>query len=352
MITKESIKDLYENLASDSLHLCAVPADRARITPERAKYVSIDKCKGFTEEITSEIRKYCESFLEHGYKPNSNVELFAISDMVCNALSRPFLGKFQIVLYSGLFTLMSHRLIVGQMITDVLERCRKRAIQDAEEHIKQLLTLSYLYGFWIYFKDRTYDLRNIAENLNIHNQTAFRHALGGAMLFIYLHELGHIELKHHDVYDRCFENGIMNSEAKEKIAWMEYEADQFALDSVKDHLRAVMVVNANLVFDMINEFELYALNSTMGHPLIYRRLERLISLLNPDRDKDLVTVIGTSVTKSLERHKKTPFSDAISGLVRIDIDERRRQFSSLLPSIEECERGFQTLCEVYRNMQN
>lgn len=353
MITEETIKDIYDYLASDNLHLCAVPKDCAKLTSERVKCVSIKKCNGFTDEVTYLISDYSKSFLKQEHIPNTNVELIAISDMICNAVSRQFFDKYQIVLYSGLFTLMSHRLIVGQMVTDVMNRCRRRAIQNAEKHINELLNLSYLYGFWIYFNDQEYGLRNVAEILNPNDQTAYLDALGGAMLFIYLHELGHIELNHHDVYDKCIKKGLLNQEeVKEKKELIEYEADQFALNSVKDHLKAVMLVNADLVFDMVNEFELYALHSTEGHPLIYSRLERLNSLLDDGSDEDLIKIIGASVKNSAERHGKVKYSKKTSDKDSVDIDERRSQFRNLLPPMEECKRGFQALCEIYRNMQD
>lgn len=344
MITKESIQNLYRDMASGNIHHFAVPKDVTRFTQERAQQVSLSKCKGFTDELTRGIEEYKKSFLKKECLLNRDTELLAISDMICNAVSRPYFDNFQIVIHSGLFRLMSYRLIVGQMVTDIISRCRKLA--SADEHINELLNLSYLFGFWIYSNSYTYDLSIVVESLNTHNRTNYLHALGGAMLFIYLHEYGHIELRHHDEFnDR-------GNPSQERIALMEYEADRFAIDSVHDHLKAAMVVNAYLVFDMINEFELYALNSTDGHPLTYRRLEQLNSLLDPARDGDIAKTIRKEVTTSAERHHKSPYSDTISGVIKANINERRKVFSDLLPPIDECERGFRTLCEVYGNIQS
>ena len=347
MITKKCITELYTSLACNSEYLFAMPVDHAKFTLARADNVSLSQCESFTEQLTTEIEKYRESFLKQEFLLNQDVEILAISDMIFNAASRPFNDRFQIIIFSGLFTLMSHRLIIGQMVTDLVIRCRNRSLHDAEEHIQELLNLSYFLGFWIYYHGKSYNLRNVVEALNENNRKDYLHALGGSMLFIYLHELGHIKLNHHDLLNRC--NGTIS---KEKSVLMEFEADQFAIDSIKDHLRATMVINADIVFDMINEFELYALRSANGHPLIYRRLERLILLLDDTKEKDVIKMIEESVKKSAIRHHKSPHVDVISGLYNIKAKERKIQFLGQLPSEDECEKGFKTLCAVYQNMQD
>ena len=339
MINKNFIKQLYNEIASGNKCQCAFPVDLHKFRVGEAKKVNTKSCDALSKELKKNIFEYRNSFLNNTEENTPHIEIVAITDMVCNAVSKKQFEKYQIVFFSGLFTLMSYRLIVSQMTTCISAFFKKLNIADFEKNLAEVLKLSYCLGFWVYFKKSHINIKNVVMMLNNNDMQNYLHALGGAMLFIYLHEVGHIQLGHHEL------NTLPNGKDAENI---EYEADKFAIESIKHSLRPAMLVNALLVFEMINEFELYALRSTKGYPLTYRRIENIKNIVELDTEKDLQKIIDNEISKSDRRYTESKFHNAITGKVALDEAQRKIDFEGLLPKIAECEKGFSILCDLYK----
>jgi len=320
---------------------CAFPMDKERFYLKNISKIDPSDCDNFTSEFKTGIEDYSKAFLLEDFNLENNVEVIAVTDMICNALSKKRFEMYQVVVFSGLFTMMSHRLIVEQMVNKICNYCKTHRMDDAEKHVEELLKLSYCLEFWIYFGKSKSNIKNIALILNKGDRQNYLHALGGAMLFIYLHEVGHIELNHHSL-SFCL--------SKDEAESIEHAADEFVINLVKPNLRPTMLVNALLVFEMINDFELFALKSRNGHPLVYRRIENLKNLVEKNCNDDLLSVVGQQISKSRLRHQNSRFCNEINGNSSLDETKRKDDFEEQLPPVEDCEKGFNILCNLYMKM--
>jgi predicted Zn-dependent protease len=107
------------------------------------------------------------------------------------------------------------------------------------------------------------------------------HAFAGGLLFILLHELGHLELRHSALSQgtagataptlACVEDVNFRKE-------QEFEADAFAFHAMVPRARSMLIVNAWYVMGLILDYESLAGNRNNTHPLAINRIAKLNEL--------------------------------------------------------------------------
>jgi hypothetical protein len=295
---------------------------------------------------------YAEYMTDEAVALSSQTAIFCADQPICNAvasLSRD--GLPYVLVYSGLLDVALYRLCASILIANanlMLQR-RNPDIELAQSHLKTIAFNSQALSFWYYIDGEP--LPSLFDILNDAHKTQAHHGLGGALVFVVMHEIGHLKLGHvgtntpplPQIYSTLVAEDITMFKA------MEFAADQFALSSMKEVLRPTLVSSLFIVLDLISDLECMCLPLSASHPLVVNRIDNLLAAMGLTEDDFFISraraMLASKKTLLMERLSNFPAQPGISKPT--DIKQATEIFRRSLPSRDECLKAIDTLKNLY-----
>ena len=145
-----------------------------------------------------------------------------------------------------------------------------------------------------------------------------------AVLFVLLHELGHIESGHLQSSQVRSERPAMALAEPERLSVIqtqELTADAFALDRIKPAYRAELMPSLIFFFTPFTFLEAFSGALSKSHPLAVNRLSALAQ--RADMPPDAHPIVMSWIDGQLESlHRMAPSRDKAGGTLRMRIEER------------------------------
>jgi hypothetical protein len=224
----------------------------------------------------------------------ATVELYGVDLPICNAIPRNKHGQRQIFVFDGLLRLIHYYV---ELIT-VLDRL-KALRPDAEltiDGITKSEQLAFSMAGFAIMEDFLSTGRTpftLSEILGPTARANIRAGYLGAVLFVLLHELGHLELGHIDntgLRAELFAAELALPEQINRYKQQELEADAYSFQAVLPQLRSSFISNAFFFLGPFAFMETFAIASTDTHPMFVNRLSRVADLLATDADTHSMVV--------------------------------------------------------------
>jgi hypothetical protein len=330
---------------SDSLERCSSSL-KARTIPIRSD-----------DEPSKAVRRLLEVFSEYmtedAIKLTSGTAVFCIDQPICNAFaSRTRTGIPYVLIYSGLVNVALYRLCISILVANanLMLQARGGDIEPARTHLKAIAFNCMALSFWFYIDGEP--LPSVLETFNEAHKTQAWHGLGGALAFIVMHEIGHIELGHINIDGRPFPQIYSTLVAEDINAFkaMEFEADRFALSSMKQELRPTLISSLLMVLDLMSDLECMCLPLSASHPLVVNRISTLLDAMNLSPHDFFVSRAKAvmDIKKSFHADRLGKFPPLPPGISsRAAATLATEIFKLSLPSKAECLRAVETLKALY-----
>jgi hypothetical protein len=218
----------------------------------------------------------------------TDTDIYVVPEPLCNAGAE--LSPRHIVLFDGLFQVLGYRIQLSLLLAEI------RKHFDASAHKSGFTQEQFTSAAWhaqllsLHFLEHPEPLPNFSDLFDERLHSLSSIAFGGSLLFIVLHELGHLELQH-----RVTAHGPMNGpppvmaclEDFNFLKKQEYEADAFAFAALVPEARTALIVNVWYLMSLILDFESLAGRYNKSHPLAINRVARLNELSGALRDPAL-----------------------------------------------------------------
>jgi hypothetical protein len=176
-----------------------------------------------TIELREIIANYSEHVLvESAFELYKKTPIFCHDEPVCNAIARQTLeGVPFVIIYSGLLNVCTYRLCLSIIIHNVqlMLNSRYTDIETANKHLKTLAFNAMAISYWYYISGFPNPLPQFFDILNYEHKLQVFHGLGGALTFIIMHEIGHIELGHTRGNSNAIPQIYSTIEIEEKSLW-------------------------------------------------------------------------------------------------------------------------------------
>jgi hypothetical protein len=131
---------------------------------------------------------------------------------------------------------------------------------------------------------------------------------------------------------------------------MEFEADRFALSSMKRELRPTLISSLLMVLDLMSDLECMCLPLSVSHPLVVNRIGTLLDAMNLSPDDFFVSRAKAvmDIKKSFHADRLGKFPPLPPGVSsRAAATLATQIFKLSLPSKAECLRAVETLKALY-----
>ena len=133
------------------------------------------------------------------------------------------------------------------------------------------------------------------------------------IMFVILHELGHINFRRHNIhtpFQRDFGGEFVVPESLNDAKKEELYADRYALKSVPENFQHLLLHGALLFFNVFSYFETL-IQPKSTHPISLNRINTLYKLSNPLSDKSNISL--NAVEEVIHRMKRMHILQQLSG---------------------------------------
>jgi len=232
------------------------------------------------------------------------VQIFGVDIHICDALPRIDAGQDQVVVFDGLLYLIRfHVDMINAMVLLQSQRADAHVTVDGEE-MPLWLALS-LAGHAL-IVDAIQSGRPLAGLGDLMGPVAQRRAeigYAGAVLFLLLHELGHIDCGHltHGSRSERSEGMLRVPEALTAHQQNELEADAFAMRCLRGEIRSEFVSSVMFCLAPFAFAQTFATLDAPTHPLAVNRLARIADHLALTGDAEFDNAVCSIVTGEVER---------------------------------------------------
>jgi hypothetical protein len=213
-------------------------------------------------------------------------DLYGTDLAIANAIPRHRNGRRQIILFEGLCHLIRY---YADLITvlNLIQTLRPTATIIVEGEPQPEVSALSSAGFAIIadFIESGRTVRTLSPLLGPKSRRNAAIGYLGAVLFILLHELGHLQLGHlagaRDRTERL-PLALPIDETIDHYQQQEFDADAFAFRSLRDEVREDFISSVLFFLGPFAFLEAFALPDAKTHPLSVNRAAHLASLLGPD----------------------------------------------------------------------
>ncbi|HEV2693069.1 MAG TPA: hypothetical protein VG347_09270 [Verrucomicrobiae bacterium] len=246
------------------------------------------------------LEQYRSLIVPEHYKELTDLDIYVPSLPLCNAVANT--RKRYIIVYEGLLQALRYRLEASLIINAV---GKQRATSNdnlsiSDDDFKTLAFRTILLPLHFYRNHNP--LPTVFQTLEPSLQQDAFIGFAGILIFVLLHELGHIKLhgsmlaaEHGEIYLPA----LACSEQLNRFKTEELEADQFAFEAFVPEARGVALINAAFAFQFFADLEQSSGIFKSDHPMIVNRLTHLSQLPNAMNDD----IIKLHFLKMLENHR-------------------------------------------------
>jgi hypothetical protein len=229
----------------------------------------------------------------------------------------------------------------------------KRWAGDQETALTHLTTLAVnaqVLSYWFYIEGG--DLPDLFDIFCDQHRSQVRDGLAGALVFIVLHEIGHIVLGHTKPQKGSPPQLCSMVSPEDLTRWkaMELEADHFAISGIDERLKQTMAANMLIVLDLMADLECLCLPQSMTHPLVINRIHSLSAAMRLDDDAFFAERIGKIIAQKkaiLSVKIDAGVSSALGITASEPVSWAVDLFRRSLPSRATCVRAVETLKSMY-----
>ena len=201
-------------------------------------------------------------------------EVYVLPFPVCTAYSQLIGDRKLIVIGQGLIDLIFNTTLSAHIIANLPEQCDDVfPVSDLANY--SIIDLLNTFSFTLLFKNYHLGepLPNFAALASPEMIKDAKIAQSGAVLFVLLHELGHLQLGHHtNTQTRPMNFRKIVDEEMNLEQQLEFEADQYALNSIDESVREIGQFWLKAAFDFFVRLEVMAGQYTPDHPLTINRI--------------------------------------------------------------------------------
>ena len=205
-------------------------------------------------------------------KAVSEADIYVLPFTACLAFCEMHQGRKEIFISGGMINL-----IASHIISLVLEQSLPEALEDycvpGMEHVgaRYLLTdMLFVLNFRFYRYGEP--LPNIMAALSNKTETCYRDRINGGILFLILHELGHLERGH--LHGRYNGPGHYSSAIDEQLSLekkQEHDADMFVVESLLPAYKGMATSWQMVAMNFFEQLEEITALQTDSHPLAINR---------------------------------------------------------------------------------
>lgn len=242
--------------------------------------ISADLASDNSKYLRQVVEAHREILKPDAYERLTRTDMFGVPVNFIDATVRRKEGRDQIFMFEGMQQLIFfYASLIRVMDLLGVEQPDYTVTVGGEDH--PAVVLAGMAGFAI-LADGMATGREFGAISDLVDPAAFRNTgLGyqGAVMFILLHELGHIERGH-------LGSGIGRSEVHEmELAFpeeirsrqlKEFEADAFAIEAIREDMRAVWMSNVLFFLGPFAFIETFMHPKAAAHPLSANRISRLV----------------------------------------------------------------------------
>jgi hypothetical protein len=271
---------------------------------------------------------------------------------LCNAVARrSSSGRPFILFYSGLLSVAKYRqsvAIIASNLEYMLEQ-KSNDLPRAKQALGELIAPAQALSYWFYLEQL--QLPEFDSVFCDAHKTQLAHGLGCAVMFVALHELGHIVLGHLDGQQAPSAQIATNYIDEDINTWkmMEFAADEFAISGIKPSLRMSFITSVFIILDLISDIECSCFPRTETHPYVLNRVNNLASALGLENDR-----FYSQRTHSLLSQKKALLAERAKVIPSVSNEHLERQttiaidtLKQSLPTPQECLVALGTLKSLY-----
>lgn len=310
-----------------------------------------------TVELHAIFANYSRHILtDAAYAQLRRTNIFCLDQPICNAQARKTQeGTPFALIYTGLLSVATFRLGLAILIHNVqlMQRCKGENTVANEATLKALSFNAVALSYWFYLDGEPNPLPGFCDLFCEEHRLQMIHGVGGAISFVVMHEVGHIELGHLTAKSHPLPqmHGPMDFEELNAAKTMELEADRFAASCFKPEIRLGIVTGLSAVMDIFADMDgMCLIPRESSHPFIVNRIQALMAAVKLEDDPFFMTRASTILNqrKSLlsERAKQFPieakfFSEAMNKVKAV------AAFKSTLPSKNDCLDSLEKLQSMY-----
>ncbi|MEO1219812.1 MAG: hypothetical protein AAFY42_00485 [Pseudomonadota bacterium] len=246
------------------------------------------------------------------------VTLYTVDAPEIGALARQRRGKPEIILFAGLLRYIQfffEMIAIGSLLQAIRPDAKVSDGLDGhhEESFLFLLACQVLMTAFVEKGSEPPRLNDLlGENISNSIATGFN----GALCFLLLHELGHIELGHTRLSGHAepLTSPLLLDEAMSTERLQEFEADGFALGGITPRFRAGLISSLIHLFGGFAMLEAFTGALGARHPLSLNRLNRLAEACDLDETERRVTTDFVNARLAFFRQLQ-PHREAANGSV-------------------------------------
>jgi hypothetical protein len=218
----------------------------------------------------------------------SEAEIYGVDVPVVNAVPLVDEGRRQIVVFDGILQIIRFYADLMWVLNLLMSKRSDRTFVLDEQSIPEANAFS-MAAFSI-LADFVNTRRTLIALSDILGPNARHHALfgyAGAVAFVLAHESGHLALGHTGFKNTAlFERnaGLAIKEDIGRFQQLEFDADAYALESIREEIRPIFVSNALIFLGPTAFLEAFGRQRGGSHPLATNRAFHLLSLIAYDPD--------------------------------------------------------------------
>jgi hypothetical protein len=209
----------------------------------------------------------------------SRTDIYVVNEPLCNAGAE--LEPGHIVLFDGLLEVLQFRMELSLLIAEINKHFDAIAVKAGLTREGFISTAFQAQSLSLHFLHHPQPLPKIGESFGARLTHDAEHAFAGGLLFILLHEFGHLELRHSALNLGSAASTAPTLACVEDVNFrkeQEFEADAFAFEAMVPRARSMLIVNAWYVMGLILDYESLAGNRNNTHPLAINRIAKLNEL--------------------------------------------------------------------------
>jgi len=305
-----------------------------------------------TRFVRDVIAVYSECLTPDALERLQAIPVFCHDAPLCNAVARrSSSGDPFVLFYSGLLAVAKYRqslAILASNLEYMLEQ-KSNDLPRAKRALSDLIAPAQALSYWYYVTPlRLPEFDGIFCNPHKDQLT---HGLGCAIMYVTLHEIGHVILGHLDDRHAPPPQIAANYVDEDIGTWkmMEFAADAFAISGIKPTLKLSFITSVFIILDLISDIECFCLPRSGTHPYVVNRVNNLACALGLENDK-----FYAQRTYSLLSQKKALLEERAKFFPAVSHEDPEKQaaiavdaFKKSLPAKEECLFALDTLKSMY-----
>lgn len=280
-----------------------------------------------TIDVRSKLSSYSFCLTEEAKEALRSTPIFCANYDGFLAYSSIHAGEPYILISTGVLHAASYRLSLAIITNSLIEMFRGRAANPDEAQSVLGLEVAKARDLSIMLWSDLSKLPKLDHVFNPKHQQQFVDGILGCLIYIAMHEVGHIALGH--VAGRGADNitrVLYTDEAMNRAKNKEFSADQFALESVRPEHRISFVTNMLIAFELYMDIE-RTLSQNNTHPLSINRID--------------------SIANAIGAYGEEYYSERISAILESRNQDRLSRSYCTTTSFEEAKKSVDLLIALY-----